>query len=166
MKTTWLINHQPVNVQFNKQANNWQITVENHTITLQLASMGEHLMVVTIQDKPHPVHLVVDKETVWVFIHGKPIMVQKQEEETGAPIASAASAAESAIEAPMPGKILKMLVQEGEKVQAQQRLFILEAMKMENEVVAPQEGIVKKIYFQENDLVSLGQVIIELDYTT
>jgi len=38
-------------------------------------------------------------------------------------------------------------------------------MKMENEVVAPRDGTVKKIFFKENDLVSLGQVIMELDYS-
>ncbi len=165
MKTTWLLNQHPVSVQVEAKSDHWQVTLDDQTFTIHLDTLSDHLVLASMNGKSLPIPAVWDNDTLWVFINGKAIAVQKAESEAAtATAADAPQTAESAIEAPMPGKILKMLVKEGETVSAQQRLFILEAMKMENEVVAPKAGVVKKIYFKENDLVSLGQVIIELDY--
>lgn len=70
---------------------------------------------------------------------------------------------EKKITAPMPGRILKVLVKEKQTVKIHQPLFIVESMKMENEVQSPKAGKVVKINFKENDLVSVGDAVIELD---
>ncbi|MCJ7577768.1 MAG: biotin/lipoyl-binding protein, partial [candidate division Zixibacteria bacterium] len=64
---------------------------------------------------------------------------------------------------PMPGKIVKILVREGDKVRKGQGLVIVEAMKMENEIRSPGAGIVKKINFKEGNLVDTADLIIELE---
>ncbi|WP_297437439.1 acetyl-CoA carboxylase biotin carboxyl carrier protein subunit [Thermococcus sp.] len=69
---------------------------------------------------------------------------------------------EGAVTAPMPGKILRILVKEGEQVKTGQGLLILEAMKMENEIPAPKNGIIKKILVKEGDTVNTGQTLIQL----
>ncbi len=74
-----------------------------------------------------------------------------------------APAGEGAVTAPMPGKILKILVKEGESVKTGQGLLILEAMKMENEIPAPKDGVVKKILIKEGDTVDTGQALLELE---
>jgi biotin carboxyl carrier protein len=66
------------------------------------------------------------------------------------------------IVSPMSGVILKVLVSEGQKVEYGQKLVILEAMKMENDIVTDKAGIVKKIYVKEGDSVDTGQVLVEL----
>src|SRR4030042_5198994 len=70
---------------------------------------------------------------------------------------------ENIIFAPMPGRILKILVKKNQPVENNQPLFILESMKMENEVQSPREGKIARINFKANDLVSLGDPIIELE---
>ncbi len=80
-----------------------------------------------------------------------------------APAAPApAPAGEGVVAAPMPGKVLKILVSEGEEVKTGQALLTLEAMKMENEIPSPKDGIVKKIHVKENDTVDTGQPLIEI----
>ncbi|AEK72913.1 putative acetyl-CoA carboxylase biotin carboxyl carrier protein subunit [Thermococcus sp. 4557] len=83
-----------------------------------------------------------------------------------APVAPAAPApapaGEGVVTAPMPGKILRILVKEGEQVKTGQGLLVLEAMKMENEIPAPKDGVVKKILIKEGDTVDTGQALIEL----
>ncbi|WP_157065557.1 biotin/lipoyl-containing protein, partial [Thermococcus celericrescens] len=76
--------------------------------------------------------------------------------------ATPAPAGEGAVTAPMPGKILRILVREGEQVKTGQGLVVLEAMKMENEIPAPKDGVVKKILVKEGDTVDTGQALIEL----
>jgi len=65
------------------------------------------------------------------------------------------------IQAPMPGKVLSVLIQEGEKVVADQDLIILEAMKMENVIKSTQEGVVDKIYVSDDDTVNKNQTLLE-----
>ncbi|AIF69987.1 acetyl-CoA carboxylase [Palaeococcus pacificus DY20341] len=72
------------------------------------------------------------------------------------------SAGGNAVTAPMPGKILKVLVKEGDSVKTGQGLLILEAMKMENEIPSPVDGVVKTIHVKEGDTVDTGQLLIEL----
>lgn len=76
--------------------------------------------------------------------------------------ATPAPAGEGVVTAPMPGKILRILVKEGEQVKTGQGLVVLEAMKMENEIPAPKDGVVKKILVKEGDTVDTGQALIEL----
>lgn len=67
------------------------------------------------------------------------------------------------IYAPMPGKIVKLLVKEGDKVTQKQPMVIVEAMKMENQVNSPSDGVVKKINFKDGEQVGTETAIIELD---
>ena len=82
-----------------------------------------------------------------------------------APKAAPAPAAQGAIkvEAPMPGTILDVKVSNGASVNAGDVLCILEAMKMENEIVAPQAGTVASVSVSKGDSVEAGQVIISLN---
>ena len=69
------------------------------------------------------------------------------------------AADETAIAAPMPGLIVRYLVNEGDEVKAGDTMVILEAMKMENELPAPSGGKVKKLGFKPGDKVSKGDVL-------
>ncbi len=69
---------------------------------------------------------------------------------------------EGVVTAPMPGKILRILVKEGEEVKTGQGLITLEAMKMENEIPAPKNGTIKKILVKEGDTVNTGDPLIEI----
>jgi pyruvate carboxylase subunit B len=71
--------------------------------------------------------------------------------------------APGAVTAPMPGKVLRVLVREGDRVSVGQGLLILEAMKMENEIPSPKDGVVKRILIKEGDTVDTGQPLIEIE---
>lgn len=66
------------------------------------------------------------------------------------------------VDAPMPGNILDIKVSNGAAVKAGQVLCVLEAMKMENDIVAPQDGTVASINVNKGDSVEAGQTIITL----
>lgn len=78
-----------------------------------------------------------------------------------APVAPTAGG--DAVDAPMPGTILKVLAQVGDQVTANQPVLILEAMKMENEIVAPRDGAVTAIHVNVGDMVNPGQPLITID---
>ena len=61
--------------------------------------------------------------------------------------------------APMPGKIVRVLVKAGETVQAGQGIVVVEAMKMQNEVRAPKSGILERLLVTENQAVRTGELL-------
>ncbi len=65
--------------------------------------------------------------------------------------------------APMPGKVVKVLVGNGEKVKSGQVLLVLEAMKMEQTTRAPADGVVKEVKVREGDQVTAGQVLVVME---
>jgi biotin carboxyl carrier protein len=67
------------------------------------------------------------------------------------------------LNAEMPGKVVRILVQAGQKVEYDQGLLVLEAMKMQNEIRAPKGGIVKEIGVAEGRAVSTGEFLISLE---
>ena len=66
------------------------------------------------------------------------------------------------ITSPMPGNIWKIVKKTNEKVNKHETILILEVMKMENEIVAPEAGTITNILVSEGNKVDAGQVIIEM----
>ena len=62
----------------------------------------------------------------------------------------------------MPGKVLRVLVSEGDTVQRGTVVVILEAMKMENELRASGDGVVKRIAVKEGQNVAKGDLLVEV----
>jgi biotin carboxyl carrier protein len=118
-----------------------------------------------------------------VSVNGKSYDVEVEEvgREDAAPIAAAprmetakpakpAKAAQAAevpadaevVKAPMPGTILDIKVSSGDAVKEGQALLVLEAMKMENEVVAPRDGTVASIHAMKGASVESGDVLVAI----
>jgi 3-methylcrotonyl-CoA carboxylase alpha subunit len=72
-------------------------------------------------------------------------------------------AASSSLAAPMPGKVIAVLVKVGEKVAKGAPLLILEAMKMEHTIAAPADGVVKEIHFAAGEQVPEGAELLRLE---
>ncbi len=70
-----------------------------------------------------------------------------------------APAGGAVVEAPVPGKILKVLVQPGQKVTKRTVIITLESMKMELEIYPPKDGVVKEVRVKPGDFVNTGDVL-------
>ncbi|MGS2740523.1 acetyl-CoA carboxylase biotin carboxyl carrier protein subunit [Sinomicrobium sp. M5D2P17] len=69
----------------------------------------------------------------------------------------------SEIKAPMPGLVLDIQVKEGQNVLENDILVVLEAMKMENVILSPRDGIIKSIVIQKGTSVDKGQLLLEYE---
>ncbi|MDE5582497.1 MAG: biotin/lipoyl-binding protein [Ruminococcus sp.] len=82
-----------------------------------------------------------------------------QEEKKSAPAPVSLASGET-VSAPMPGNIIRVDVKEGDKVKAGQILVILEAMKMENEIVSPKDGTVAQVVTAKGTVVDTGSPLV------
>lgn len=67
------------------------------------------------------------------------------------------------IKAPMPGMVLHVMVENGQKIKKGDAIVVLEAMKMENILKSPTDGVIKKIHVSMGDKVEKNQVMVNLD---
>ena len=67
------------------------------------------------------------------------------------------------LNAPMPGKILDLMVSEGDEIEENEPVIILEAMKMENELKSPTTGVVTSVYISTGDNVEKNQPLLEIE---
>ena len=69
----------------------------------------------------------------------------------------------SKVVAPLPGTMFKVNINEGDAVKKGDTILVLEAMKMENNILAEINGVVKKLYVSEGDSVLQGDVLVEIE---
>ena len=93
----------------------------------------------------------------WVHLNGRTYRWERIEP------GSSSAHDEGGLVAPMPGKVLDVLVREGQSVEAGAALMVLEAMKMEHRIVASTNGTVTHIHFKAGEQVAQGAVLLDLD---
>lgn len=121
---------------------------------------------VKVGGRPYKVQLkddktvVVDGREYAVEAVGRAVVGRQKKQAAKGP---AKAAEKGAVKALMPGKVLSIRAQEGQQVEAGAVLLILEAMKMENEIKAPQGGIVKRIAVAAGQAVNNGDVLVVME---
>jgi biotin carboxyl carrier protein len=92
----------------------------------------------------------------WIGLKNQSFLLEKMSTKS-------AMKGEQSLTSPMPGKILKVLVELNQEVKALQPLLILEAMKMEHTIKAPYDGKVTKLPFKAGEQVASGAELIEIE---
>ncbi len=117
---------------------------------------------VTVNGNTYGVKLDADKATVNGVTY--PISVKDGMTVVSAPVAVPAAGPTSSenVNAPMPGLILRLDVKVGDKVKKNQPLLVMEAMKMENEIYAPCDGVVQAIAVTQGQQMNTGDLLVTL----
>ena len=121
------------------------------------------------RDRSHEVSLLGGREPGELEIHLRAGVVHARVVAAGergrrsAGAASGGPGGPQRVTAPMPGKIVKVLVKAGDAVAARQGLVVIEAMKMENELRATRDGHVKDVHVAEGDLVDAGRLLAVIE---
>lgn len=103
-----------------------------------------------------------DEVRVWTSSGQHTISIADSRDQSGGH-GRAATSGPMELRAQMPGKIIKLLVENGSAVQAGQGLIVVEAMKMQNEMKSPKDGTVTKINVVEGATVAAGQALIVVE---
>ncbi len=152
-------------------------------LTLELHRTGNGRFQVAVNGQPHDVEAaLLDPSTLYLVVGGRARTARIARvgqtyhvgldgdvyvltpEAGGATAGGPGALASPQVVAPMPGKVLQVLAREGQQVAAGDGLLILEAMKMENRIVAEAAAVVRKIHVSEGQMVDGGALLLELEY--
>jgi biotin carboxyl carrier protein len=124
----------------------FSVLVDGHSTSAIICRTGETYQVVT-NGVPHSVHVESERQRLLKQVAGVAGTKKRREE----------------IVAPMPALVVRIEVEEGERVVKGQGLVVLEAMKMENEIKSPDDGVVKRIVVTSGSTVEKGQTLVTLE---
>jgi 3-methylcrotonyl-CoA carboxylase alpha subunit len=138
-----------------------RITVEGEGSIVEVLHYGDGRVRILVDGEPVEAGIVANADETIVSLRGETHTLGKFSppavDEAGVGAEAAAS-----LTAPMPGTVVKVLVEEGQEVTEGQLLLVLEAMKMEQPVSAPHAGVVQSLPFEEGSLVPGGAVLVEV----
>lgn len=165
MKFEVLISGKSRSVELRRDSGAWRITLDGQPIAADVAEIDPHTFSILLHGQSHEI-LVTPSE-------GGTLKLQSGSHEFTAEVidprvwrAGRRSGAEAEgrqqIVAPMPGKVVRILVKSGDRVEAGQGLLVVEAMKMQNEIRSPKSGTVERVLAQEGQPVNAGEVLCEV----
>ena len=127
--------------------------------------LSDNELTLVVGGRSHEVLIARDKDRKIVFVGGRQYVFREPGEAAGRSWTDDHKGPGGGlkIKAPMPGKVIKVLVAEGEAVRKNQTLIIVEAMKMENEIKSSLDGSVKKIHVAAGELVDPERLLLELE---
>jgi biotin carboxyl carrier protein len=141
-----------------------RLTLDGREVTVDCAQVGTQPIYSVLIDGRSYELLVHEApgEGLRISLGGRIYEVEVEDERTRALAAVAGrrgADGETPIKAPMPGLVLSVAVSPGDQVAAHQRLLVLEAMKMENEVGSPRTGTVREVRVKAGQAVEAGELL-------
>jgi pyruvate carboxylase subunit B len=166
MKYEIEIDDHQTSLDIDEQARTVSQNGENQSFSFWQQTNGRYLL--RVGNKTYTLdNAEVDGTTITFTINGQWITAQVSDEQDllleKLGFRKPGEIAEGTLKAPMPGKILDVMVSEGDQVSLDQPVVILEAMKMENELKAPSDGVVKSVYAHKGDSINKNAVILEIE---
>jgi biotin carboxyl carrier protein len=140
------------------------VTLDGREVLVDLFDAGHGFVSLLIEGKSHEAGLEKRPGGYTVVLADDVVAVDLADAARGeAPAPRRAAAGPERIKAPMPGKIVRLLVGPGDEVAAGAGLVVVEAMKMENEVRAPRAGLVLEAPVREGQAVETGALLVVLE---
>jgi 3-methylcrotonyl-CoA carboxylase alpha subunit len=134
-------------------------SVEAQGRDVRVEEAGPATYVLWNGDRAETFHCVRDGDIVHLFWRGVVYRLEIEgDRRRGVQRPSA-----GALEAPMPGRVIKVSVAPGQRVAKGEEVLVVEAMKMENALRAPREGVVKSVAARVGEMVAPGVVLVELE---
>lgn len=138
----------------------YHVTIGDKTLELDWVRTGEHEASILVDGVSHDITIERTAEGFGVLIRGDRFDVDLKDAVKGVALGRVAHAGPLKLTAPMPGKIVKVLVGPGDTVEAGRGVLVMEAMKMENELKAARAGTIQEIRVKEGQAVEMGALLL------
>ena len=136
-----------------------EATVDGQKVTVTVPDLNsfEGLDCITVDQRSHEIE--IDRQLHWMRAGTSMHFVEVRDMEA---LVARPVSGDGRVKAPIPGLITRVFVHAAEQVESGQPLLVLEAMKMENTIVAPRSGVIASIGAAAGKTVTLGTILVEI----
>lgn len=150
-----------------EQSNNftYQVDIEGEKYHLELEYIDDHEIHFLANDKRIKAFVSTDDKAIgWVSLDGITFFVKRMDilNEKAEFISAGSGSSAKNLFAPMPGKVIKVNIREGDTVKRGKVMLVVEAMKMENNIICEADAIVEKLSVKEGDMVDTDLQLVHL----
>lgn len=149
-------------VSIEEKEGSYIVNLGNEKMEVDSCCFSSNILSLSINNRIHRVYIASLHNQRFLFIDGREIFLKPPErrEERGV---KEEKGVLGLVKSPMPGLVTKVLVKEGEEVEANQGLVVMESMKMENTIRSPAPSRVKRVYVEEGGNIGALASLIELE---
>jgi biotin carboxyl carrier protein len=149
-------------VELSRVDDKWKISLDGKELEADVVEVAPHTFSVLLNGESHQIRVAPRADgtlTLHTGLAEYPAEVSDPRIWRGRRHGALEAEGRQQITAPMPGKVVRLLVSEGDQVAAGQGLLVVEAMKMQNEIRSPKNGKVEKLLAKENQAVNAGDIL-------
>jgi biotin carboxyl carrier protein len=157
-----LIDGKPHRLELQRDGNRWLCTLDGKQIEANAVLSRPNVISLLIDGKGYEVKREQTATDLHIWVSGVRYAAEVRDPRSLRSRRAAASVAEGPkkVTAPMPGKVVRLLVNENDQVEQGQGLLVVEAMKMQNELKSPKEGRVQRVFATTGGAVNAGDVLV------
>jgi len=161
----FVVDNKLLKIFLEKKGEQYVVGVDDDQYTADIKNLSSHIVSIKIEDKVYRVFIARSDGGFFVQCRGDQYFIIDSDKDESEVQGGEERSREDMlkIKSTMPGKVIKIEVSEKQEVRVGQTLAIVEAMKMENEIKSSLQGVVKKIFASEGDLVDSDNPIMELE---
>ncbi len=165
MEHEFVVDNKLLKISVEGKGGNYVINIDDDQYTADIEHLSPHIVSIKREDKIYRVFIARSDDGFFVQCRGDQYFIKDSDQDESEVQGSEERSREDMlkIKSTMPGKVIKIEVKEKQEVSVGQTLVIVEAMKMENEIKSSLQGVVKKIFASEGDLVDSDNPIMELE---
>jgi acetyl/propionyl-CoA carboxylase alpha subunit len=146
-------------VEVHRRDGRHTVSLDGTPLEVDLVPAGRHFASLLVGGESHAFGVEKRPEGCAILLPGDTVVVRLAEGARGPTSPAPRASGPARLDAPMPGRVVRVLVVPGDEVQAGQGLVVVEAMKMENELKAPRSGRVLELPVRDGDTVEAGALL-------
>lgn len=149
------------NVELSRAAEGYRLHLGEQVVPVSLQPLGEGAALLTVAGHSERVEIAMRGDDVFVFLAGAAYQL-RYVHPLDRLAAQAHGGADDSVRAPMPGSVVAVHVAAGAAVSKGQPLLVMESMKMETTIVAPRDGVVETVHFEQGQTFDRDALLVSL----
>jgi biotin carboxyl carrier protein len=149
-------------VELERNADHWRITLDGQPLDADAVEIAPNTFSILLRGQSHEIRVTPSPNgtlTLQTSLEEFTAEVLDPRAWSGRRHSALEAEGRQQVVAPMPGKVVRLLVKAGDAVEAGQGLLVVEAMKMQNEIRSPKSGVVERLLAQEGQPVNAGEIL-------
>jgi len=153
-------------VELESKGSNWRVSLDGQPVNADVVEVATHTLSILLGGRSYEIQLFAAPDGTLRIHDGEHSFTAEVADPRawrGRRHGRTEAQGRQQITAPMPGKIIRVLVKAGDKVESGQGLIVVEAMKMQNEIRSPKTGTVERVLAIEGQAVNAGEALLWVD---